>query len=432
MSAQVKNKFRIFNARQFSESFSESVNSSFYVFIGKTYPWTSDFANSSQVFNGTVSLSAPAPLDDLQYANLDYQDMLFAKKVSASDVSHVVPRNDWLSGTVYSQYVHNNPALSNYYVLNSANRVYKCISNNNGGTSTIEPTSTSSSVVTTGDSYQWKYLFTLSNTEKFKTPSWHSAEVDLTVSGTAREGAIHNVIINAGGSGYSNGIATWVGDGTNFAANITVNAAGSIVAVTVNNVGANYHWAQFSNTNVTANILPIISPPGGHGFDPIEELNAKYVMLDSQLEYGENAYAFLNNDYRKIGLLVDPLESASGVVALGSRYDQRTKLNLVSKATTGTFLVDELIRQQNSNATGRIVTIDSANTAIYVADVVGLFTNTANTITGITSSATANGISTITAPGLTKYSGDILYIDYRDAITRTLNQIEDIKIVISF
>ena len=51
---------------------------------------------------------------------------------------------------------------SNFYVLSSARNVYKCLDNNGGATSTDEPTGVSTSVITTTDSYKWKFIYTLS------------------------------------------------------------------------------------------------------------------------------------------------------------------------------------------------------------------------------------------------------------------------------
>ena len=51
---------------------------------------------------------------------------------------------------------------STFYVLSSARNVYKCLDNNGGATSTDEPTGVSTSVITTTDSYKWKFMYTLS------------------------------------------------------------------------------------------------------------------------------------------------------------------------------------------------------------------------------------------------------------------------------
>ena len=42
MAAIITNKFRIHNAEQFKEAFSEATATNMYLFIGRPQPWTSD------------------------------------------------------------------------------------------------------------------------------------------------------------------------------------------------------------------------------------------------------------------------------------------------------------------------------------------------------------------------------------------------------
>jgi len=51
------------------------------------------------------------------------------------------------------------------FVRSAAGNIYKCMWNNSGAASTVEPTGTSTSEITTGDSYVWKYMFTHTTTE---------------------------------------------------------------------------------------------------------------------------------------------------------------------------------------------------------------------------------------------------------------------------
>ena len=54
-----------------------------------------------------------------------------------------------------------------FYVMNSTYDVYKCIDNNGGAASTVEPTGNkSTSVFSTGDSYKWKYMYSLTVDEQ--------------------------------------------------------------------------------------------------------------------------------------------------------------------------------------------------------------------------------------------------------------------------
>ena len=113
--------------------------------------------------------------------------MVSMKRVLASDTVQVVRRIDWVSpeqttgglGFTYDMYRHDySPSKtaasgatklydSDFYVVNSQYQVYKCIYNGtspsdpNGKPSTVEPTGTSTSIVTTGDGYRWKYMYTI-------------------------------------------------------------------------------------------------------------------------------------------------------------------------------------------------------------------------------------------------------------------------------
>ena len=185
MAAIVTNKFRIHNAKQFLEAFDEVafgsgaaisdssglLNTNMYLFIGKGTSWSDDS-------------SPPTPTDSV--ANTHYEnwrDMLAAKKVTASDVSHVVPRKNWTNNTSYFAYTHNTATLysQDFYVMTDDYNVYKCLSNsetNSTGsvatTSTVKPTGTGTSILSTADGYKWKFMYQISASDalKFVTPNF--------------------------------------------------------------------------------------------------------------------------------------------------------------------------------------------------------------------------------------------------------------------
>ena len=103
MPAIVTNKFRIHNAKQFVEAFDEItytsgdaitdasglLNTQMYLFIGKVTAWADDTA-------------PPTPTDSVSNTVYNHwRDMIAAKKIGATDVSHVAPRYNWTSGTNY-------------------------------------------------------------------------------------------------------------------------------------------------------------------------------------------------------------------------------------------------------------------------------------------------------------------------------------------
>jgi hypothetical protein len=182
MPAIITNKFRINNAEQFSESFSETASQVYYLGIGRPQPFgTLTRADGRTDYEGTDA--APnTPADSMGREFYTFDDLVAAKRVQSSDVSFVIPRRNWTAGTIYDTYSHDIGEYttgstsvrktsssgattlfdSTFYVLSSARNVYKCLDNNNGATSTDEPTGVSTSVITTTDSYKWKFMYTLS------------------------------------------------------------------------------------------------------------------------------------------------------------------------------------------------------------------------------------------------------------------------------
>ena len=185
MPAIVTNKFRIHNAKQFIEAFDEVattsgtavsdtsgfLNTNMYLFIGKVTSWSDD-------------TTPPTPTDAV--ANTHYEnwrDMIAAKKITSSDVSHVIPRKNWTNNTSYFAYTHNTATLTSqdFHVMTTDYNVYKCLSNsdtNSSGTvastSTTKPTGTGTSIISTADGYQWKFMYQISAADalKFVTPNY--------------------------------------------------------------------------------------------------------------------------------------------------------------------------------------------------------------------------------------------------------------------
>ena len=572
MAAIVTNKFRIHNAKQFLEAFDEVafgsgaaisdssglLNTNMYLFIGKGTSWSDDS-------------SPPTPTDSV--ANTHYEnwrDMLAAKKVTASDVSHVVPRKNWTNNTSYFAYTHNTATLysQDFYVMTDDYNVYKCLSNsetNSTGsvatTSTVKPTGTGTSILSTADGYKWKFMYQISASDalKFVTPNFipvdtvrrangllsntfdsspgqvqFDVETAVAASGGGN-GAIEVVHMTARGAQYlgetgnlasvtnsttvtisgatitaddslvnsdiyftsgdasgtggtitdyngttkvvtftpavsSNPSATdgyaigpkivISGDGQGANVRATVNATGSINAVTVVAGGNNYSNATISiisntsqsnsfNPSPAATLTPIIGPAGGHGSDAIKELGGFFVLVNARLEYSESNNFTTSNDFRKVGLLGQP-KFANGDFATASVVDQATTIVLTSWNGTA-YSVDELVTGATSGATGRVVDFTGNNT-LRLTDIIpagnsttagfngifGYFTNSeviaANTSGsgGSGASATANGSGAVTGGDLQKFSGDIIYVENRTPVTRAADQIEDVKLIIEF
>ena len=463
MPAIITKDFRVHNARQFQESFSESADV-YYLAIGRPQAFAND-----QAFNDGTDTAPPTPVDSVgSIEHYVYDDLLSAKKVTSSDITLCIPRRNWTTGTTYDYYRHDYGEInsagtviaansgattlldSTFYVMNSTFDVYKCIDNDGDTASTTEPTGNkSTSVFSTADGYKWKYMYSLSASEQanfLSTDFMHLSTESTDYSTTA--GAIEHVKITAGGSGGSNGTYTSVairGDGSSGECTVVV-SGNAVTAVTITTAGTGYTFASikasdFGNTS-GSDIDFIISPPGGHASDVITELGGFFVMMNLDLTQGDGSGDFnVTNDFRRIALLRNPTDSTTGSTASASTLDATKSITF--SGSPGTFQADEKITQATSGAVGFVVDFNAttkvlryiqpqfANQGIDTNQNLTAFTGTA-TVTGGTSSATGTPSSHDTTPELTADSGEILYVENRKPITRASDQTENVKLIVEF
>lgn len=155
-------------------------------------------------------------------------------------------------------------------------------------------------------------------------------------------------------------------------------------------------------------------------------------MLNVRIQGNEGNNFPTNNDFRIIGLLIDPL-TANDIPADANAYDLTTKLT-VTGINNGPYVEDEFIIGTANAAIGRVVSFANTNATgtngiLKLTDVDGTFET--ETITGNTSGATATATA-VTAPELKSFSGDIIYRDNKLATEFTADGITDIKIVIRY
>ena len=484
MAAIITNKFRINNAEQFTESFSEDAATTYYLFIGRPHAWATDTdPQGVSVVEGTDS-APPTPYDTMGAEFYAWDDMIGMKLIASTDVSYVIPRRDWTTGTTYDYYSHDiatgaaaNSGATNLFdatfqVVNSNNDVYKCIWNDANTASTTEPTSTSNSIATLADNYKWKYMYSLTAAEaiNFKSTDFIHVSTDSTVSAAAVDGALDTVVVVAGGSSYTLSTGSTItaipirGDGSGGICTCTI-ASGAVSAVTVTTAGTGYTYAYIRSADVVAgtnaagggsgcNLKVIIPPKEGHGNDAVKELGGYFVMLNKSLVGLEGTSDItVSNDFRRIGVVRNPTNYGTTTVSTASTLRQ-VKV-VLGASYSGTFTADEEINQATTGAVGKVVEWDSTNKLLHYIQTrfpdVGTDSNgnatafsTTATITGQSSSATlvpvsssstvnsvviASGYST---PEVEPDSGDIIYIEQRSPIARAADQTENIKLIIEF
>ena len=402
MSAIITEKFRQHNANQFSESFTETSKNLYYLFLGKATAFTSGTTGGSDS-------SPPTPGDNPVDESRAWDSMLAAKNITSSDITFAIPRRNWSNGSTFDMYEHNITASnqttssasnlydSTFYFVTSDFNVYKVL-DNNGGTaySGAEPTSTSTSPFALGG-YVLKYMYTITQSEisKFVTTDFIPVSTDSTVSAAATDGKIESFIVTAG-SGYTNGTyyAAVHGDGTSAGTSsgaiVRITVANNAIAsfglvagtdTTVHAGGANYTFGYvnlgddfiFSDASLSSStslgsgtggaIDVIISPVGGHGSNAVTELGGHYVMAATTITQAEDDNFSTANDFRTVGIIVDPTNFGTSTVATASTARQTYVVKFAS--SSGTFQADEVITQASTGAVGKVVEFDSTLSLLY-------------------------------------------------------------------
>src|SRR6056300_121190 len=491
MPAIITNKFRIHNAEKFTTALTGSSNV-FYLGIGRPQAFSSSTRPDLRTENEGTDASPLTLFDSIQEEFYSFDDLIAAKKVSSSDISYVIPRRNWTSGTVYDYYRHDYGNRitgttttqtadsgastlwdSTFYVLNSENRVYKCLDNNNGGTSTFEPTGDSNNIITTGDDYKWKFMYELTAAQQvnFLSTDFMAVATDSGVAAANTDGEVNIVKIKSAGSGASvNSTFTGIaikGDGSGGEVSVTT-AGGVVTSVTVTDPGQNYTYAYIRNADIVsagatdltgAELDCIIEPKGGHGENAIKELGGFYVMLNVNFEAGEasNTGDFTTaNDFRRIVLIRDPNNFGGASAASSNTLRGTYAVRFAASPTPGTLTVDEEINQATTGAVGKVVEWDATNRILYYvqtrfndqgADSNGNLTafSGTNVITGQSSSASGTPSSTASEtvdnitftsgyanPEIEPDDGDVIYIENRSPITRASDQTENVKLIIEF
>lgn len=208
MPGIVTRRFRIHNAEQFQEAFSEAADTNMYLFIGRVTPWADE-------------TNPPTPTDTVTNTRFDsWRSMLGAKKIPSGDITFATERNNWTTATVYQEYTDTDVDLyaNNFFVMTEDYNVYKCLYNHKGAASTVKPTGQATTTLSTSDGYKWKFMYNISTADalKFittnfipvKTLSANDGSVQWTVQSAASNGAIDVVDVTTNGSGYVGHIGT--------------------------------------------------------------------------------------------------------------------------------------------------------------------------------------------------------------------------------
>ena len=325
---------------------------------------------------------------------------------------------------------------------------------------------------------------------------WSTSTENAAVRDNAVDGSIKIVTVTNKGVGLGTASRTYTsvpikGDGTGAQCTISIDANSQVSSVVVSNQGSGY---TFGSVDLVAGGVPtgttrptfdvIMSPQGGHGADIYRELGAYNVLMYSRIENdNQNPDFITGNEIARIGIVENPEQFGSTTLLSADKASATGALKLVGTGySTATFTADSYFTQTISTGTtavGRVVsynqttgvlkywqdrslagfnTVGTANTQPTYGFELQDFTaspGTGGSLTIVPSSGqnltiddSFSGISTVinnrtyylgqsftsglADPEVKKHSGNIIYVDNRPSITRSVNQKEDIKVILQF
>ena len=496
MAAIITSKFRLDTTDKFVASLADN---QFYMALGRPNAWTDD-------------TSPTTPYENDYTNNTLWENMVAMKRVDATDIIHSSPRNLWVSGTTYVEYDDQDTNIESkvYFVISDNNNVYMCLKAG-GGTSTVNPdvigVQTSGVHATGSDGYVWKYMYTIptADVSKFLTSSFipvrriKSSPVagsdtalvnQWSVQTNAIDGAIYNLKITAGGSGYtSTPTLTIAGDGTGATATATL-TSGVITGITITAPGSGYTHATVAVSTSGGSggtLRPVIGPAGGFGYDPTNDLRSHYVTINKAFTGDESGSIIDANDFRQIAIIKNPIEEANdsatlstaGSMVVGNFYkiltlgtstaahwttagasdntvDAVFKAIATTSSGSGTiaqvaeanayntcktltvagnaFTVDQIIEGTATGAKGLVVE-HTGGVISYIqneATGFGTFNHATDNVRVFGTSVAGTDVTAQGVPLINHHSGDVMFVENKTATTRATDQVETVRLVIAF
>jgi len=320
MAGIITKKFSVDLANRFIDDV-KSTNNNFYIFVGHSTPWAND--STPPAANSAVS----------NYDHEVYDNILYGKKVTNTDVILSVKRNDWANNTLYSAYDKDDADLysKDFFVYNtsaSVKSVYKVIQAGSGN-SVVAPSIKSVTPFKTSDGYVWKYMYTISDSDmaKFGSALYMSVTPNSAVVAAAIPGGIDAIKVVTGGSGW---------------ATFNTGLLQSVINTTAIVISSN---ASSNNDFYTNSAIYFKSGLGSGQIRTIADYDgaSKVLLVDSPLDLKTNL----------------TLANVSGTFTVNDTVTQNlTAISITSQS--GYIQPGDTITQSNTSATATIVTANSS------------------------------------------------------------------------
>jgi len=442
MPAIITNAFRTYNADNFIGSFASNY---VYLMIGKADAWSG--ASIGQYTESTPSDTAiPTPIDTTVAPYIHHNDMIAAKLISASDVSHVIKRTDWTSGTIYSEYNHlqDDQIDQTFFVMTDQFNVYKCISNYGGAPSTVKPVGQTTSISETSDNYRWKFMYEVQQADvlKYVTTDWIPVKYLTSDDGTiqwdvqqdAIDGALDHIDVTAGGTGYVN---TNTGTAQAGSTSTTIN-----LAATASATDDIYNsMTVYISSGVGSGQIKVITDYVGS--TKVATVSAWTTTPDNTSVYEVMPAVTITTTEgtgaaARVSSVVGGVIKKVSMTAVGTAYRSGTA-TVTGGGGTGATL-EPRIGPKNGHGKNAKTELGGAYVMLNIRLVgteggdftVGDDFRKVILIANPLVSGAAGTASTYTGAELDDDSGEQIYVEYRAPINRASDQTEDVKLVVEF
>ena len=129
-----------------------------YLFYARPYAY-------DNVDDSPAGDNPPAPIDSVNDDSETRKAIMSLRRIRADDTTNAFIRNnggtiisDWSSGKIYDQYSNLTDLSTKQFYAFANDKIYICLNNNGGRTSTVEPSANDGAPFDTSDGYRWKLL----------------------------------------------------------------------------------------------------------------------------------------------------------------------------------------------------------------------------------------------------------------------------------
>ena len=494
MSAIITDDFRRNTAKALIDELKKttSPNVDYFVGIGKSDAWENDVNGLAE---NNTGFSAPTPTGSVHENREALMNLIAMVKVKSDKVRHVIPYVKFDTGRRYKVYDPSDPncffvgsdengtIYPCYAIVESTRKILLCLSNNGTGATSVEPTSltTYGSVYSATDGYCWTYMTDLEDNSPLDTSQFVSIQDndDAASADAATGGLLYGFGIVDGGSGYVAGdkfqfIGTQT-NGTTVRIDLTPSvSSGAITGITFD-IGSGYDISDPSNlpkdfvkgsvdiyaldtqgdriepTGTGAKLIPLIAPADGFGGNVIDDMPSWFVGIAADF-IGDLESDGQIIDYRQISLIKNPTigedsdSAGTDYVADDDAVDclrwfvveNGTPTAALSALSTGDpiQLVDDSSDAINNPVKAYFDHYDAVNGRVYFHQNFNSNVNQGDfSSTGDITDTSGNALFSYTAivePEYTRFTGNVIFLENRKPISRSLTQTEEIKIILQF